>query len=347
MRKNITAVILFSLILCALGSLLFQCGQGGEAKRGGAAAAENPGGEKGGGKADGAPAESGTAHGEQLKDASTDPLEKDDLTLREELRPAILQIFCGDYRGSGVVWEITEEEVTVISSGHLLKNGETCDVLCCAGVYYEAKVDRVLEGCDIGFAVFPAQALREDGVELKAAVCSERGREELVRGEELAVYGSMDSVAENFVKGYLIEPECEMQLEGYGNAQPMMLGGIIREETEAFGYAGMDPDAGIDGKDGDAGGKGRAAGGSREESNPGNAAAESTAGGEEVSNSEKGAVDAGMSGSGVFDRRGNLLGIVAGGDGEEGFAAVPVWRIREQVLQDFASPSLSKEFINH
>lgn len=278
MRKSITAVILFGLILCTLGSLLLKCGQDGEAKRGGAAAAENTGGgENCGGKADGASAESGTAHGEQLKDASADPVEKDDLTLREELRPAVLQIFCGDYRGSGVVWEITEEEVTVISSGHLLKNGDTCEVLCCAGVYYEAKVDRVLEDCDIGFAVFPAQDLREDGVELTAAVCSGESKEELVRGEELVVYGSMDSVAEDFVKGYLIEAECEMQLEGYDGAKPMMLGGIIREETS----------------------------------------------------SEKGAVDAGMSGSGVFDRQGNLLGIVAGGDGESGFAAVPVWRIRE------------------
>lgn len=286
MRKNITAVILFGLILCALGSLLLRSGQGGEAKRGEAAAAEHTkGGEDGGGKADGAPAESGTAHGEQLKDAPADTVEKDDLTLQEELRPAILQIFCGDYRGSGVVWEITEEEVTVISSGHLLKNGDTCEVLCCAGVYYEAKVDSILEGCDIGFAVFPAQALREDGVELTAAVSGRKNKEELVRGEELVVYGSMDSVAENFVKGYLIEAECEMQLEGYDGAQTMMLGGIVREGEQ-----------------------------------------------EDAALSEKGMVDAGMSGSGVFDRAGSLLGIVTGGDGEEGFAAVPVWRIKEQVF---------------
>ena len=37
-------------------------------------------------------------------------------------------------------------------------------------------------------------------------------------------------------------------------------------------------------------------------------------------------IDAGMSGSGVFDRQGRLLGILAGGDGREGFAAVPVWK---------------------
>ena len=48
------------------------------------------------------------------------PAEKEWSVLEQELRPCVLQVFCGDYRGSGLVWEITEEEVTVISSGHLL-----------------------------------------------------------------------------------------------------------------------------------------------------------------------------------------------------------------------------------
>ena len=335
MRKNITAVILFSLILCALGSLLFQYGQGGEAKRGGAAAAENPGGEKGGGKADGAPAESGTAHGEQLKDASADPLEKDDLTLREELRPAILQIFCGDYRGSGVVWEITEEEVRVISSGHLLKNGEACEILCCAGVYYEAKVERILEDCDIGFAVFPAEALREDGVELRSAVPSERSKEELIQGEELAVYGSMDYAAGNFVKGYLIEAESEIQFEGYDSAQPLMLCGIVRERSGEASTAGTGTvdEAESGGTDTAAGVADEAESGSADTAEAGSEDTDAAeAGGADMAGSEKadmGLIDAGMSGSGVFDGQGKLLGILAGGDGESGFAAVPVWEIKE------------------
>ena len=48
---------------------------------------------------------------------------------------------------------------------------------------------------------------------------------------------------------------------------------------------------------------------------------------------DTGTVDAGMSGSGVFDRQGRLLGILAGGDGETGFAAVPVWEILAEVSE--------------
>lgn len=91
----------------------------------------------------------------------------------------------------------------------------------------------------------------------------------------------MEDVAGDFVRGYLIEAEGEIQFEGDGSAQALMLGGIVRER-------------GADG-----------------------------------TMSEPGPVDAGMSGSGVFDRQGKLLGILAGGDGESGFAAVPVWEIEK------------------
>ena len=198
------------------------------------------------------------------------PAEKDWSVLEEELRPCVLQVFCGDYRGSGLVWEITEEEVTVISSGHLLKNGETCEVLCHAGIYYEARVERILDNCDVGFAVIPMEMLSGDGIELAEVSPCGRSREELTQGEELAVYGSMDRAAGNFVKGYLIEAEKEMQFDGYESAQKLMLCGIVQDT---------------------------------------------------------GTVDAGMSGCGVFDRQGKLLGVLVGGDGETGFAAVPVWEI--------------------
>lgn len=251
MRKNITAVILFGMILFALGGIL--SGSGEERTYG----------------------------------------EKDTLTMQEELRPCILQIFCGDYRGSGVVWEITEEEVTVLTSAHLLKNGDICEILCYAGVYYEARVDRISEDSDIAFAVFPADTLKEDGIVLRAVTPSGRRAEELVKGEELAVYGSMDMVAGDFVKGYLIEPESGMQIDGYEEAQPLLFGGIVRE-------SGAEDDG----------------------------AEETTSG-----FSERGPVDAGMSGCGVFDGNGELLGILVGGDGESRFAAVPVWRIVEDCGQ--------------
>lgn len=239
--------------------------------------------------------------------------ELDWTTLEEILRPSILRITCGGYAGSGVVWEVTEDEVRVVSSGHLLKYGETCEVECYAGIYYEAEVERVLEDCDIGFAVFPVKALQEDEVELTAVKPCGRNAEGLVRGEDLAVYGSMDYAAGNFVEGYLIEAEYEMQMEEYEGEEDLLLGGILQKENGA----GEDISDGrdrtdIEGLDSEKGGAGRL---DTADSNE-----------ERIEIPKKGAVDAGMSGSGVFDRQGYLLGILAGGDGKEGFAAVPVWK---------------------
>lgn len=248
------------------------------------------------------------------------------MTLQENLRPSILRITCGGYTGSGVVWEITKEKVTVASSGHLLKNAEVCEVECYAGIYYEAKVEKILEDCDIGFAVFPAEALREDEVELIAVEPLGEGRN-LIRGEELAIYGSMENAAENFVKGYLIEVEREIQIDGYEKPQVLMLGGILRESSEEGDTLQREQEGGTEPEK------------AQEESSalqreqedgtePEKEQEESGAlqKGQEENISEKGLVDAGMSGSGVFDRQGRLLGILAGGDGKQGFVAVPIWR---------------------
>lgn len=348
MRKNITSVILFAFILCALGGILSRCGRDGEAPGSGVTVSEDGRVKENDGiEAGKMPEESGespenaylqagpetgdryAAHREAERGetkAGPGKTEENDLVLQEKLRPSVLQIYCGDYRGSGVVWEITEEEVTVISSGHLLKNAETCDILCYAGVYYEAKVDRVLETCDVGFAVFPTQALQEDGVELTAAVPSLRKPEKLVQGEELVVYGSMDVVAGDFVKGYLIEAEKEMELQGNDGPQLLMLGGIVRERTEGSGYGGVEQET-VRREEGGANPESRGEEDHGNAEEPGSDETQGSSEQEKDSLSERSAVDAGMSGSGVFDRKGELLGILAGGDGERGFAAVPVWRI--------------------
>ncbi len=212
--------------------------------------------------------------------------EKDWLSLEEELRPSIVEIFCGDSHGSGIVWEVTEKQAAIASAGHLLKKAETCDIVCYKGTLYTARVEEILEGCDIGFAYIPIEALEEDGAELMPVVPCERGMEELTGGEELAIYGSMDYIAGNFVKGYLIEAESELELPIYEEKQTLLLGGVQKDMDET--------------------------------------AQEKTEDGKDTE------IDAGMSGSGVFDRQGHLLGILVGGDGEEHFAAVPVWKILDR-----------------
>lgn len=226
-----------------------------------------------------------TNHPEKEGDFKEEEPEKDWFTLEEELEPAVVRVECGDSWGSGVIWEITEERLTVVTSGHLLKNRDDCDVVFFHGVFYTAQVEKVPESCDIGFAVLDISELdREDLQKLrgadKAALAGKTfvEKENLIEGQELAVYGSMDYAAGNFVKAYLLEAEEEVEMPESGGKSRLMLCGIQTEQAAAAGR-------------------------------------------------ESGAVDAGMSGSGVFDRQGRLVGILSGGDGESFFAAVPVWQI--------------------
>lgn len=304
-RNNITHVILLLLMGCILIGVLTGCGKNAETKRDNVSAIEYLSPDSA--EKDNAGKDKTEENSEEDDSSRRENLTKEELdwiTMEESLRPSVLQITCGNYTGSGVVWEITEEEVIIVSSGHLLKNGETCEVVCYAGIYYEAEVDRILADCDIGFAVIPVESLKADGVELKAVIPCMRNREELVQGEELAIYGSMDYVAGNFVKGYLIETEREIQFDGNEGVQTLMLGGILQEGGQEDKRAHGQIEEQADGKADDGMGEENEA---------------------KADMPKRGLVDAGMSGSGVFDRQGRLLGILTGGDGKEGFAAVPVW----------------------
>ena len=123
------------------------------------------------------------------------------------------------------------------------------------------------------------------------------------------------------MKGYLIEAEKEMQLEGYESAKGLLLGGILQEgDGGRAGISDVDRPGGEEdtvNMNGPGGERADAA------NRNGSGEADGIAG---KGTHERGMIDAGMSGSGVFDRQGRLLGILAGGDGREGFAAVPVWK---------------------
>lgn len=268
-------------------------------------------------------AEAPDSEGEKKDDSRIEPLQKEEkekgwTELQEELRPSIVQISCGGHLGSGVVWKAEGEEIIVVSAAHLLKNAETCDVVCCKGIFYEAQVKEILEDCDIGFAAIPIEALKADSVEFIPAMPCTRLPEELIRGEELAVYGSMDYVAGNFIEGYLWKEEIELELPGYGKKQTLLLGKIKNP-------------AALEGEEKTENSAAQAEGGKKGESS-----AEQIKEKEDIKNGSlskeperPGLIDAGMSGGGVFDRQGCLLGILVGGDGTESFAAVPVWKFQD------------------
>ena len=172
--------------------------------------------------------------------------------LRETLRPSIVRIEVNEYFGSGVIWDIDDEKITILSCRHLLEKDNTCDVIFFEGEYYRATVNKLSEDYDIGYAEIPIREMdREDVLSLKKVTRTSRTAEQMIKGEDVVIFGSMDYVAANYCQGYLMDTDVTVEIPSLFSAQSMMV---------CYGE-----------------------------------------------------IDAGMSGSGVFDEKGSLIGIVSAG----------------------------------
>ncbi|MGN0413590.1 MAG: serine protease [Lachnospiraceae bacterium] len=177
-------------------------------------------------------------------------------SLREALRPSVVRIEVNEYFGSGVIWDIDDEKITILSCRHLLEKDNTCDVIFFEGEYCRATVKELSEDYDIGFAEIPISEMdREDVLSLKKVTRSSRTAEQMIKGEEVVIFGSMDYVAANYSQGYLMDTDVTVEIPSLFSAQSMMV---------CYGE-----------------------------------------------------IDAGMSGSGVFDENGSLIGIVSAGKTSE------------------------------
>ena len=179
-------------------------------------------------------------------------LENQAESLQETLRPSIVRIEVNEYFGSGVIWDIDDEKITILSCRHLLEKDNTCDVIFFEGEFYRATVKELLEDYDIGFAEIPIREMdREDISSLKKITRSSRTAEQMIKGEDVVIFGSMDYVAANYSQGYLMDTDVTVEIPSLFSAQSMMV---------CYGE-----------------------------------------------------IDGGMSGSGVFDEKGSLIGIVSAG----------------------------------
>ena len=170
--------------------------------------------------------------------------------LRETLRPSIVRIEVNEYFGSGVIWDIDDEKITILSCRHLLEKDNTCDLVGRFPII--THVNKLSEDYDIGYAEIPIREMdREDVLSLKKVTRTSRTAEQMIKGEDVVIFGSMDYVAANYSQGYLMDTDVTVEIPSLFSAQSMMV---------CYGE-----------------------------------------------------IDAGMSGSGVFDEKGSLIGIVSAG----------------------------------
>lgn len=162
-------------------------------------------------------------------------------TAYEKACGAVVQINMGDYYGSGVLWDIREEQLVIVSNSHLLKEGETGEVTFRSGTKAEGTVTGLSEAKDIGFMEVPLLVLqREDWLLLRFADKNVKNYDALLAGDELFVLGSATGVGQDYYEGtvgnvsyYFPEFQSDM-LYGYCKAVSGMSGGGTFDKAGHF-----------------------------------------------------------------------------------------------------------------
>lgn len=182
--------------------------------------------------------------------------------LLEEMKPCAVQIKTADFHGSGVIFDETDDFITVVTSGHLAGGDDIKVVFLDENQIGIDKENIVFSEYDLAFLKVPKKDL-EDSTERNCRSVSydEKLYSKLKPGDELFMVGSSDYPAGNLCYGTI------------GNKNIY----VNEFDTEMIWIYGE--------------------------------------------------VVPGMSGSGVFDPDGNLIGIICGGNDEKEAVALPLGKI--------------------
>lgn len=153
-------------------------------------------------------------------------------TAYEKAKACIVQINMGTYYGSGVIWDLQDGNMIIVSNTHLLQNGQSGIVTFCNGVSTEGTVKGVSDTLDIGFMEVSMSSLeREDWLSLRFADKDVENYQLLLPGDEIFVIGSATGTGQDYYEGtvgnvsyYFPEFQSDM-LYGYCKAVPGMSGG--------------------------------------------------------------------------------------------------------------------------
>jgi len=154
---------------------------------------------------------------------------------------AVVQINMGTYYGSGVLWDIREDHLVIVSNTHLLKEADQGEVTFRSGTKAEGTVVGLSDTRDIGFMEVSLLDLkREDWMLLRFADKNLKNYTSLHAGDDLFVVGSATGAGQDYYEGtignvsyYFPEYQSDM-LYGYCKAMPGMSGGGTFDKTGHF-----------------------------------------------------------------------------------------------------------------
>lgn len=133
-------------------------------------------------------------------------LDSADIEQVEELvSPCIVRIHCGDSVGSGIVLDLTEDNVVIVSNAHLLQNDVKCAVDFLQGFSTDGEIVSYAEQYDMAFVKVPLHKIPMQQWECLRYVDKQMEFEQITEGDAVVQIGSSQSVAGDCYKGGILK----------------------------------------------------------------------------------------------------------------------------------------------
>lgn len=145
---------------------------------------------------------------------------------------SVTQITVGDYYGSGVIFGVDEEKITICSNRHLLQYGESGEIMFYDGTIAQGEIVGISKQYDVGFIQVPLTDIPMELIKnIRYISINESCYDSLGQGDEIVLIGSADGVAQSIYEGtigsmwYYIEDLESYMIYNYCYAKPGMSGG--------------------------------------------------------------------------------------------------------------------------
>ncbi len=168
--------------------------------------------------------------------------------LQEKAAGVMVRILAGDRLGSGVIWEMNEQNTVILTAGHVLADTDCVEVTLVDGSvlkqeneeYGESWKIVLSETVDLGILILPTAQISDESLDAcRYASVDKEAFDDLVNGDILIVMGCKEEVAGNAYEGKLTDPWIYMQdysqymMLAHTYAQPGMSGGGVFDQ---FGH---------------------------------------------------------------------------------------------------------------
>lgn len=154
----------------------------------------------------------------------------------------MVQITAGDLSGSGILWKMQEENVVILTAGHVLARTDgNVQITFSDGLQLQARNFLINEEVDLAFVTVDKSEIPvEHAAEYCLANVDEDSAGKLQRGDRIIVMASATGVAVDAYEGKLLEPW--IYVEDFGqymmlvkaDAEPGESGGGIFDERGCF-----------------------------------------------------------------------------------------------------------------